>query len=525
MNRTSFAWLMLVVALLCSAISSPLLAEEPTQPVKKLVLPGESFLIDEHPAFILWPSEENRRDPQPWVLYGPTLPAYPDVHERWMHQQLVDAGIAVAGIDVGEAYGSPKSQAAFTALYQELTEKRGFAKKPCLLGRSRGGLWVSSWAIRNTDKVAGIAGIYPVYDLTTYPGLERAAPAYGLSVEELSNTLAEHNPISQADRLAEANIPVFIIHGDHDTVVPLKENSATLAAKYEAAGNGDSLELVIPQGQGHNFWAGFFHCQSLVEFAIDRARVGAGLSPRKKKSLPAPDEAVVYRDLEYAKVGDMPLLLDLYYPKDATAPVPVVVWIHGGGWNKGSKNRCPATWLVEAGYAVASIDYRLTGTAKWPAQIEDCRAAVRWLRSNSQEFQFDAERIGVWGGSAGGHLAALLGTLDVPADEAISSQVQAVCDWYGPSDLLTMPANVIGNGRTAEDVAKSNGAQLLGGPIPDLPKLAREVSPFYQASAGDSPFFIMHGSEDNRVPLSQSEKLHEKLQSVGVPVTLHVVEG
>ncbi|PQO38448.1 alpha/beta hydrolase [Blastopirellula marina] len=519
-----FALLLFAIGLLLLPLNR-IHAEEAGQPVKKLILPGESFLLEGHPAFILWPAEDKRQDPQPWVLYAPTLPAYPDSHEKWMHQQLVDAGIAVAGIDVGEAYGSPKAQQAFTALYTELTEQRGFAKKPCLLGRSRGGLWVSSWAIRNTDKVAGIAGIYPVFDLRTYPGLERAAPAYGLSVSELEKTLGKNNPISQVNKLAEAKIPVYIIHGDEDRVVPLKENSATLAAAYQAAGAAESLELVVPQGQGHNFWPGFFHCQSLVDFSIDRARAGAGLKPLQKQGAKSIDHVVVYRDLPYGQAGNKPLLLDMYYPTNQAGPVPVVMWVHGGGWKNGSKDRCPATWLVEQGYAVASIDYRLIDEAQWPAQIDDCRTAVRWLRQNAKEFQLDANHIGVWGGSAGGHLAALLGTLDAPPGEEVSSRVQAVCDWYGPSDLLTMPPNVVGNGRTAEDVAKSNGARLLGGPVRELPDLAKQASAYYQVSQDDPPFLIMHGSQDPGVPLEQSQKLHEQLEKTGVPSTFHIVAG
>ena len=113
-----------------------------------------------------------------------------------MHEQFLEAGVAVAGIDIGEAYGSPLGREGFTALYRELTEKRGFAPKPCLLGRSRGGLWVTSWAAENPEKVAGLAGIYPVFDLRTYPGLEKAAPAYGLTAEQLAARLDELNPIA-----------------------------------------------------------------------------------------------------------------------------------------------------------------------------------------------------------------------------------------------------------------------------------------------------------------------------------------
>ncbi len=247
--------------------------------VKDLILPGESFLVNDRPAFIFWPEASKRRQPQPWVLYAPTLPGYPDSHEKWMHEQFLAAGVAVAGIDVGEAYGSPAGRDHFTALYLELTQHRGFADRPCLLGRSRGGLWVSSWAIRNPDKVAGIAGIYPVFDLTTYPGLERAAPAYGLTAEQLQATLEQHNPIAQVHTLAEAKIPVLIIHGDEDTVVPLKENSATVQQRYQQAGAGDMIEVIVAQGQGHNFWPGFFRCQPLVDFTIRQARRGAAPQP------------------------------------------------------------------------------------------------------------------------------------------------------------------------------------------------------------------------------------------------------
>lgn len=263
--------------LMLLACSAQLEAQEP--PVKKLILPGESFLVDGRPAFILWPPEEERQQPQPWIMYAPTLPGLPDSHEKWMHEQFVAAGVAVAGIDIGESHGSPAGQRHFTALYRELTGNRGFATKTCLLGRSRGGLWVSSWAIRNTDKVAGIAGIYPVFDLRSYPGLTRAASAYGLSPQQLESALDQHNPIAKIDVLAKAKVPVFIIHGDVDKVVPLKDNSATLAERYRLAQAGNMVELVVAAGQGHNFWPGFFHCQGLVDFAIQQAKAGVTSGP------------------------------------------------------------------------------------------------------------------------------------------------------------------------------------------------------------------------------------------------------
>ena len=276
MSRNSLLGFCIANSILFSI--DPLRADElaaNTQMIKESILPGESFLIDERPAFIFLPPAAKRTAPQPWIMYAPTLPGFPDEHEKWMHEQFLNAGVAVAGIDAGEAYGSPQGQELCTALYRELTENRGFAAKPCLLGRSRGGLWVSSWAIANLDKVAGIAGIYPVFDLRTYPGLEKAAPAYGLMPEGLQANLAEHNPIQRANVFAEAKVPVFIIHGDVDEVVPLEENSAALQQLYQQAGADDAFHLLIAKGQGHNYWEGFFRCQELINFAIERAQEGA----------------------------------------------------------------------------------------------------------------------------------------------------------------------------------------------------------------------------------------------------------
>ena len=246
-------------------------------PTPKLVMPGmENFTVEGRPAFVFLPPVAKRANPQPWIFYAPTLPGYPDGAERWMHEQFLAAGIAVAGVDAGEAYGSPKSHVLFDALYRELIEKRGFATKPCLFGRSRGGLWVSSWAIANPGRVAGIIGIYPVFDFRTYPGLKNAAPVYGLAPADLESRAGEFNPIARIEVLADARVPVALIHGDVDTVVPLKENSAEFVRRYKAAGAESLVKLIVLEGQGHNFFEGFFHSQELVDFAILRARSGAG---------------------------------------------------------------------------------------------------------------------------------------------------------------------------------------------------------------------------------------------------------
>lgn len=248
-------------------------------------------------------------------------------------------------------------------------------------------------------------------------------------------------------------------------------------------------------------------------------------APKKAAAQKLPEGIKKLSDLTYKNANELTLKLDLYLPEKHEGTLPIVVWVHGGGWNQGSKDRCPAVWLATNGFAVASVQYRLSTQAQWPAQIEDCRDAIRWLRDNASQHNLAGAHLGVWGSSAGGHLVALLGTLDAPKDEKTSCRVQAVCDWFGPSDLLTMPPNVVGKGRTEEDVAKSNGAQLLGAPVYKVPEKAKAASAFYQVSSGDAPFLIMHGDADPQVPLEQSTRLHEQLKSAGVNSELIVIKG
>jgi len=279
-NRQASITIVVAAALAASVAATPhASAQEPAAaaPQKNLIVPGEIFDVDGHTAFLFTPAEDNALPPgapRPWILYGPTLAAYPDEAEKWMHERFTEAGVAVAGIDTGESYGSPAAVQATEKLHAEMV-KRGYAAKPALLGRSRGGLWASAWAIAHPDLTAGLGGIYPVYDWRTYPGAEGAASAYGIEPAEFVTKAAEHCPIEKIDTAARAGIPVCIIHGDIDAVVPLEPNSGRLKARYEALGKGDLVELIVAEGQGHNFWEGFFHCQKLVDFLIQTARDGA----------------------------------------------------------------------------------------------------------------------------------------------------------------------------------------------------------------------------------------------------------
>ena len=208
--------------------------------------------------------------PIPWVWYAPTLPGLPGNEEQWMFERFNQAGIAIAGIDVGESYGSPDGRSLYSAFYEALTQQRGLAPKAVMLGRSRGGLMTLGWAVENADKVAGFAGIYPVCNLASYPGVTNACDAYHLTAEELSAHLPEHNPIDRLGLLARAGVPLFAIHGDIDQTVPLDANSGEMRKRYEALGG--KMQLIIPPDQGHNMWPGFFQCQELVDFVLAQAK-------------------------------------------------------------------------------------------------------------------------------------------------------------------------------------------------------------------------------------------------------------
>jgi hypothetical protein len=256
-----------------SVVSVPPRADEAIKPPQKnLILPGEVFEVAGRTAFLFAAADgASAAGAKPWILYSPTLPAYPDKAEKWMHEQFLAAGVAVAGVDTGESYGSPEAVQTAEALHAEMV-RRGYAKKPALLGRSRGGLWASAWAIAHPDLTAGVGGIYPVYDWRTYPGLAKAAVAYELTPDQLAAQAADLCPIERIDEAARAKVPFCIIHGDVDKVVPLGPNSAELKQRYEAAGKGDLVTLLVAPGQGHSFWEGFFHCQPLVDFLIARAK-------------------------------------------------------------------------------------------------------------------------------------------------------------------------------------------------------------------------------------------------------------
>lgn len=262
-----------------------------------------------------------------------------------------------------------------------------------------------------------------------------------------------------------------------------------------------------------------------------KAPPAATRRPGQGRQQPLPPGVVAHRDLDYVGAGHERQKLDLYLPP-GEGPFPLVVWIHGGAWRAGSKEGNRAAVLMKSGFATASINYRLSAMATFPAQIEDCKAAIRWLRANASKYHLNVEKIGVWGSSAGGHLVAMLGTtgdvkaFDVGPNLEQSSRVQAVCDYFGPANFLTMGAQGA-NSRPlpSTDSAESPESQLIGGAVQEHKEKAKAASPVSYVTTDDAPFLIVHGDKDPLVPLAQSVELDEALKKAGVSSTLRVITG
>lgn len=233
----------------------------------------------------------------------------------------------------------------------------------------------------------------------------------------------------------------------------------------------------------------------------------------------------VVKNAPYVKNGHPNQTLDLYLP--AQPKGPLLVWIHGGGWQAGNKNQVPGLGMLAEGYAVASLEYRFTQHAIFPAQIEDCKAALRWLRAYAKDYGYDPNRVAAWGASAGGHLVAMLAvtgeTRDFDVGEYLdqSSAISCGIDWFGPADFPAFN----GSEMVRRDDPNSPITKLLGGLLADKLELAAKASPVTYVSAKSAPLLIMHGTKDALVPLDQSQRLADAYEGAGAEVKLDVIEG
>jgi acetyl esterase/lipase len=248
---------------------------------------------------------------------------------------------------------------------------------------------------------------------------------------------------------------------------------------------------------------------------------------------PLPAGVKAERNISYVENGHPNQVLDLFLPEQPSdKPLPLMIWIHGGAWLAGSQSSPPVLYLVKKGFAVASIQYRFSSDALWPAQAYDCKAAIRFLRANAGKYNFDPDHFGVGGDSAGGHLAAFIGTSgDVKEMEGdlgnpnVSSRVQAVVDWFGPTDLTLMGQQSGPRSMLKHDAPNSPESLLLGGPVQEKHDLAKTANPLTYIHKNEPPFLIMHGDNDQLVPLGQSIILAKALIDAGVEVTMKTIPG
>ncbi|MEO6443685.1 MAG: alpha/beta hydrolase [Gemmatimonadaceae bacterium] len=252
-------------------------------------------------------------------------------------------------------------------------------------------------------------------------------------------------------------------------------------------------------------------------------------APEVSLAVASPTAAKTYFDQAYATKSSAQKL-DLYLPSTGKGPFPVVVWIHGGGWRSGTKSLAShqaVLNLVSAGFAVASVEYRLSQVAKYPAQIQDVKASVRWLRANAGRFNLNPSRVGAWGVSAGGHLAALLGTSNGVAmlsdktlgNASMSEKVSAVADFFGPISFLDMDSQLLSMGcgkyaGSGYSAPSSPPSLLVGASINSVPQLVKRADPATFLGAGDAKFLIQHGTGDCIVPYKQSVDLTQEIRTL-----------
>lgn len=244
-----------------------LLPQASVQETKRFGSKCLELQIGDVQGYVILPTTPAADGSKPWVWYAPSYwNGYPNERLDWLFSRLLKQGFAVCGTNVGDSFGSPQSRKIYSRFYEHVVKEYGLSPKVSLLPQSRGGLMWYNWAVENPEKIACIGGIYPVCDLTSYPGLAATAAAYGMTEADLTAQLAQHNPIDRLAPLAKAKVPILHLHGDRDEVVPLETNSGKLVKRYQALGG--PAELVVIHGKGHAEIPEFFESEKLLEFFL-----------------------------------------------------------------------------------------------------------------------------------------------------------------------------------------------------------------------------------------------------------------
>tara|TARA_Y100001934_G_scaffold115729_1_gene141648 strand:+ start:3753 stop:4832 length:1080 start_codon:yes stop_codon:yes gene_type:complete len=304
-------------------------------------------------------------------------------------------------------------------------------------------------------------------------------------------------------------------------------------SEWDKDKNGKLSLEELPRNARPNFKRVDTNQDGTISLAEHEAFLNRPRQPRRER--PIPEGIKAFRNLPYAQTKNPRQTLDLFLPEKRAKDtlLPIIVYIHGGGWKNGSKESAMgklAPYLATGSFAAASINYRLSGESIWPAQIHDCKAAIRWLKGNAKKHGFDPGRMAVWGNSAGGHLVAMLGVsggvkaLEGKLGEHLDqdSRISCVVDFCGPTHFLSMgkfPSNI------DHDAPNSPESQLLGGALQENKKVARKASPITYVTKDDAPTLIVHGSKDPLVPFNQAEIFHKALTEAGVKNTFLRMEG
>ena len=348
---------------------------------------------------------------------------------------------------------------------------------------------------------------------------------YGMIDRLLGGPMAERmeaaRSASPITYVSKDSPPFLMVHGNLDTQVPYSQ-SETFCAALKAAG-AEAMLVKIEGGKHHTY---FTEAQPQVHAFLERQLRGRAV--KIPPQLTVPGNVNIERDIEYGKAGKVSLKLDMLRPKEPSAtPLPLVVFIHGGGWSGGDKMDAIhdlAAMAATGNYVGVTVNYRLSTEAVWPAQIYDCKAAIRYLRANAKKYNIDPDRIGVWGSSAGGHLVNMLGTTaavkELEGDcgsPGESTRVTCVVAFCGPTDLRTLEPE--------EKFVDGLIRQLLGGTPGEKPDVARSASPIAFVNKDCPPFLLVHGTADKLVPFQQATTFSEALKAAGVDATLITIEG
>ncbi len=511
-----------VVLMLVSLLATTTLAHDsqpapfPGQPTDWNGFQRYDFEVDGKPVLVVAPRQSAKG--RPWVWHGEFFGHKPEPDIA-----LLERGFHIAYMRVPDMLGAPAAVSHWNALYTELTQKYGLAKKAALVGLSRGGLYCYRWAAENPEKVACIYGDAPVCDFKSWPGgrgkgkgslrdWKLVLECYGFQNDAEALAFGK-NPVDNLAPLAAAKVPLLHVYGDADDVVPWDENTGVLAVRYRQLGG--SITLIAKPGKGHHPH-GLSDPTPIVEFIEAHATGGAADSVPAKPRDPVDEMAAPLepsRKVVYKTVGGRELYLHVFEPDSwkTNDRRGCFVVIHGGGWTGGEPRRMYpfAEHFARLGMVGISVQYRLLN-AKQGTNVFDCvkdgRSAVRFVRAHAASLGIDPEKIIVSGGSAGGHVAVGTALFD-----GVNENNER-CDVSSIPNALVLLFPVIDTSQAGYGNAK-------------IGERWRELSPVHQVRGNVPPTLIFHGTGDTVTPFAGAKAFQQAMRQAGNRCELEIHEG